>query len=170
MDGLEPQAIREILETEIAYLEQRHEAGSHVVQTMSSYSPAMGLVGTVVGLIFMLETMSDPSTIGPAMAVALTATFYGVVSANLLFLPLSNKLKERSKQEVLIREMEMEGHPGHLQGGRTRASSPRSCPAICRPRTGNGRSSAQWRVPKAKGRSPRSRDPASPRGSSPTAT
>ena len=73
---------------------------------MRSYSPAMGLVGTVVGLIFMLETMSDPSTIGPAMAVALTATFYGVVSANLLFLPLSNKLKERSKQEVLIREME----------------------------------------------------------------
>lgn len=109
VDGLEPQTIQEILETEISYLEERHESGAEMVSTMGAYAPAMGMIGTVIGLVAMLQTMNDPSTIGPAMAVALLTTFYGALLANLVFNPMAGKLKTRSKQEVLIREMTMEG-------------------------------------------------------------
>ena len=109
VDGLEPQTIQEILETEIGYLEDRHESGAEIVAALGAYAPAMGMIGTVIGLVAMLQTMSDPSTIGPAMAVALLTTFYGALLANLVFNPMSAKLKVRSKQEVLVREMTMEG-------------------------------------------------------------
>ncbi len=109
VDGLEPQTIQDILETEIQYLEERHETGSEILAIMGTFAPAMGMIGTVIGLVQMLQSMNDPSTIGPAMAVALITTFYGAVMANLLFIPLSGKLKNRSKQEVLLREMILEG-------------------------------------------------------------
>ncbi len=109
VDGLEPQAIEEVLELEMSTLEGRHEAGVSVIESMASYAPALGLIGTVVGLVQMLKSMDDPSTIGPAMALALITTFYGVVLANLIFLPLSNKLKTRSKEEMLLRELQLEG-------------------------------------------------------------
>jgi chemotaxis protein MotA len=109
VDGLEPQTIQEILETEIGYLEERHEKGAEVVAVMGTLAPAMGMIGTVIGLVQMLQTMSDPSTIGPAMAVALLTTLYGAILANLFFNPMSGKLKTRSKQEILIREMILEG-------------------------------------------------------------
>jgi chemotaxis protein MotA len=67
------------------------------------------MIGTVIGLVQMLQTMSDPSTIGPAMAVALLTTLYGAILANLVFNPMAGKLKARSKEEVLLREMIMEG-------------------------------------------------------------
>ncbi|QJT10007.1 motility protein A [Oceanidesulfovibrio marinus] len=109
VDGLEPQAIQEILEKEITYLEGRHETGAEILSTFGAYAPAMGMIGTVIGLILMLQTMDDPSTIGPSMAVALITTFYGAVFANLVFLPMAGKLKQRSKDEVVIKEMVMEG-------------------------------------------------------------
>ena len=109
VDGLEPQAIQEILETEISYLEQRHEKGAEIMGAFGAFAPALGMIGTVIGLIQMLQTMNDPSSIGPAMAVALITTFYGAVGANLLFIPLQGKLKMRSKEEVLIREMTLQG-------------------------------------------------------------
>lgn len=109
VDGLEPQAIQEILETEISYLEERHETGADIINAFGSFAPALGMIGTVLGLVQMLQTMNDPSTIGPAMAVALITTFYGALLANLVFLPLAGKLKHRSKEEVLIKEMVMEG-------------------------------------------------------------
>jgi len=109
VDGLEPQAIQEILETEIHYLEERHELGAEIMHTMGNYAPALGMIGTVIGLVAMLQTMNDPSTIGPAMSLALVTTFYGAILANLVFLPMAGKLRMRSKQEVLIREMIMEG-------------------------------------------------------------
>lgn len=109
VDGLEPQVIQEILETEISYLEERHEVGAGVVAVMGTMAPAMGMIGTVIGLVQMLQTMSDPSTIGPAMAVALLTTLYGAILANLVFNPMTGKLKARSKEEVLIREMILEG-------------------------------------------------------------
>ncbi|MFO7817600.1 MAG: motility protein A [Thermodesulfobacteriota bacterium] len=109
VDGLEPQTIQEILETEISYLEDRHETGAEILGIMGTFAPAMGMIGTVIGLVQMLKTMNDPSTIGPAMAVALLTTFYGALLANLLFNPMSGKLKARSKEEVLTREMVMEG-------------------------------------------------------------
>jgi len=109
VDGMEPDVIREVLETEIAYLDERHELGAEVVSTMGAFAPAMGMIGTVIGLIQMLQTMSDPSTIGPAMAVALITTFYGAVLANLVFNPMAGKLRARHKEEVLLRELILEG-------------------------------------------------------------
>ncbi len=109
VDGLEPQTIQEIMETEISYLQERHETGADVVAVLGTMAPAMGMIGTVIGLVQMLQTMSDPSTIGPAMAVALLTTLYGAILANLVFNPMSGKLKTRSKEEVLIREMILEG-------------------------------------------------------------
>ncbi|QGY39245.1 motility protein A [Pseudodesulfovibrio cashew] len=109
VDGLEPQTIQEILETEITYLAERHSTGADVVAVLGTLAPAMGMIGTVIGLVQMLQTMSDPSTIGPAMAVALLTTLYGAILANLVFNPMAGKLKARSKEEQLLREMIMEG-------------------------------------------------------------
>jgi chemotaxis protein MotA len=109
IDGIEPQAIREIMETEIDYLQERHRSGAEILSTMAGFFPAMGMIGTLIGLVQMLKTMEDPSTIGPAMAVALLTTFYGAVAANLVCLPMAGKLRKRSKEEALIKEMMVNG-------------------------------------------------------------
>ncbi len=109
VDGLDPQLIQEILETEIECLEDRHLKGAEILQTFGNLAPAMGMIGTVIGLVLMLKRMNDPSTIGPAMAVALLTTFYGAVLANLVFIPMAGKLRARSKEEVLVRTMILEG-------------------------------------------------------------
>ena len=109
VDGLEPETINDILEADIGALERRHEAGAEIFTAMGTYSPAMGLIGTVIGLVSMLKSMNDPTTIGPSMAVALLTTFYGATLANLVFLPLAGKLRARSRQEVQRREMIVEG-------------------------------------------------------------
>jgi chemotaxis protein MotA len=109
IDGMEPKAILEILETEISYLEERHRLGAEVLTTMAGFFPAMGMIGTLIGLVQMLKTMEDPSTIGPAMALALLTTFYGAVAANLICLPMAGKLRKRSKEEALAKEMMVTG-------------------------------------------------------------
>jgi chemotaxis protein MotA len=109
VDGLEPQAIADVMETEIAFLGERHETGAEIMGALAAFAPAMGMIGTVIGLVLMLKTMEDPSTIGPAMAVALITTFYGAVLANLVFIPMQGKLKLRSKEEKLLKEMQLEG-------------------------------------------------------------
>ncbi len=109
VDGLEPESIKDILETEIGYLEDRHELGAEIMSIMGAFAPAMGMIGTVIGLVQMLQTMEDPSTIGPAMAVALITTFYGALLANLVFNPMAGKLKTRSKEEILAKEIMLEG-------------------------------------------------------------
>ncbi|MDR1242443.1 MAG: MotA/TolQ/ExbB proton channel family protein, partial [Deltaproteobacteria bacterium] len=116
VDGLEPQALAEILESEINNTELRHETGTNLLASMAAYAPAMGLIGTVIGLVQMLGNLKDPSNIGPAMAVALLTTFYGAVLANLVFLPLCGKLKQRSKEEILVMEMQMAGILGIAKG------------------------------------------------------
>jgi chemotaxis protein MotA len=109
VDGMEPQAIQEIMEIDIAYLQERHDLGAEIMSTMGGFAPAMGMIGTVIGLVQMLQSMDDPSSIGPSMAVALITTFYGAILANLIFNPMAGKLKTRSKEEVLLREMMLEG-------------------------------------------------------------
>ena len=116
VDGLEPEAIQNIMETEIGNTETRHETGMELAGALAAYAPALGMIGTVIGLVQMLKTMDDPSSIGPAMAVALITTFYGAVLANLVFLPIVGKLKHRSKEEILIMEMQMEGVLGISRG------------------------------------------------------
>ena len=109
VDGLEPQSIEGILVTEIDYLRGRHQLGAEIFTTMGTFAPALGMIGTLVGLVQMLQSMDDPSSIGPAMAVALLTTFYGSIMANMVCIPIAGKLKARSKEEALIKEMVVEG-------------------------------------------------------------
>lgn len=109
IDGLEPQEIGEILETEIDFVRSRHQLGAEIFTTMGTYSPALGMIGTLIGLVQMLQTMDDASKIGPAMAVALLTTFYGSIMANIVCLPIAGKLRTRSKEEVLTKEMAIQG-------------------------------------------------------------
>jgi chemotaxis protein MotA len=109
IDGMESRAIEDVMTTEIVYLEERHRLGADIFTTMGTFAPAVGMLGTIIGLIQMLMQMEDPSKIGAPMAVALLTTFYGVMLANLLFLPIAGKLKIRSKQEMLVKQMALEG-------------------------------------------------------------
>jgi len=109
IDGFEPQQIQNILDTEIDFVRDRHKLGADIFTTMGTFAPAMGMIGTLIGLVQMLQSMDDPSTIGPAMAVALLTTFYGSLMANICFMPIAGKLKTRSKEEMLTREMTIQG-------------------------------------------------------------
>ncbi|MDR0549700.1 MAG: MotA/TolQ/ExbB proton channel family protein [Deltaproteobacteria bacterium] len=109
VDGLEPSAIVEILETEIAFQESRHRLGADIFQAMGAFAPAFGMLGTLIGLISMLQQMDDPSAIGPAMSVALVTTFYGAILANVVFVPISGKLRARSQAETLVKELIVQG-------------------------------------------------------------
>ncbi len=109
IDGMDSGAIEDILRTEIYAIEERHRLGADIFLTMGNFSPAVGMLGTIIGLIQMLMQMNDPSNIGKPMAVALLTTFYGVFLSYLFFLPIAGKLKTRSKKELIINEMIMEG-------------------------------------------------------------
>jgi chemotaxis protein MotA len=98
-DNRPPEVITSILSLEIAAMEERHSKGVDMLEGMGADGPAFGMIGTLIGLVQMLQNMSDPSSIGPAMAVALLTTFYGSVLANVFTIPVAAKLKQRSKQE-----------------------------------------------------------------------
>lgn len=109
VDGTDPELVRNILETELTFLEERHSDGQGIFESMAAYAPAFGMIGTLIGLINMLKTIDDTSSIGPNMSVALVTTFYGSVLANVVFQPLAQKLKSRSKSEILVKELMVEG-------------------------------------------------------------
>jgi len=109
VDGMESTSIEEILTTELQFVQERHNLGSEIFTTMGTFAPAVGMLGTIIGLVQMLMQMNDPSQIGAPMAVALLTTFYGVIMANLIFLPVAGKLKTRSRQEILTKQMILEG-------------------------------------------------------------
>lgn len=109
IDGLEPDLIRDIMETEVASTESRHKLGQDVFRAWGSLAPAFGMIGTLIGLIQMLTNLDDPSKIGPGMAVALLTTFYGALLANLLFIPIAGKLAIRSDAEIALKEAVIEG-------------------------------------------------------------
>ncbi len=116
VDGQEPDTLRSMLNTEVEYIKERHDKGAAIFVSLAAYAPAMGMVGTLIGLVQMLMNMSDPDAIGPAMAVALLTTFYGAVLANVLFSPMAGKLKNRSSSEVLIKTLIIEGMQSILSG------------------------------------------------------
>lgn len=109
VDGTDPELVRNIMETELTFLEERHAEGRGLYDAMGSYAPAFGMIGTLIGLINMLQQLDDPSSVGPQMAVALITTFYGSVMANAIFIPIAAKLKIKSKQEILMKELVVEG-------------------------------------------------------------
>ena len=109
VDGSEPETIRNVLEAELQYLIERHKRGKQIFSSLGMYAPAFGMIGTLIGLIAMLQNLSDPANIGGGMAVALITTFYGSLVANLIFLPLAGKLQNRSDEEIIRKEMIIEG-------------------------------------------------------------
>lgn len=109
VDGTDPELVRNIMETKLTFLEERHQTGQSIFATMGQLSPAFGMIGTLIGLIQMLSQLDDPSKLGGGMAVALITTLYGTLMANLFFIPLSGKLAVRSEEEVLMKEVMIEG-------------------------------------------------------------
>jgi len=109
IDGTAPELIKDILTTEIAFMEDRHAMGQSILGGMALYAPAFGMIGTLIGLVQMLATMEDPSTIGAGMAVAILTTLYGALMANVIFLPTAGKLKVRTALELLQKEIIIEG-------------------------------------------------------------
>ena len=109
VDGTDPDQIEIILLNELETLEQRHAEGKSLFDNFGKYAPAFGMIGTLVGLVVMLQAMDDPSKIGPAMAVALLTTLYGALAANLVALPLADKLGLRSREELMLKMIVVKG-------------------------------------------------------------
>ena len=109
VDGTEPELLKDIMETELFYLEERHKKGHGQLQTFADLAPAWGMIGTLIGLILMLANLSDPDALGPGMAVALITTFYGSIMANMIFIPMTTKLKGKTQQELFIRQLMIQG-------------------------------------------------------------
>jgi chemotaxis protein MotA len=109
VDGTEPDLIRDIMETELGFIEERHKKYAGVMGYIGMMGPAFGMIGTLVGLVLMLANMADPAAIGPAMAVALLTTMYGSVLANMFFIPFESKLGAYSGEELLAKQIMLEG-------------------------------------------------------------
>jgi chemotaxis protein MotA len=115
-DGYEEAVVSDLLNKDIRLTLQRHRVGQNVFKGMASSAPAFGMIGTLIGLVQMLSSMADPSAIGPAMAVALLTTLYGALIANLVCLPLADKLVLRSQQELINKSIVREAVAGITQG------------------------------------------------------
>jgi chemotaxis protein MotA len=109
VDGTDPEIIRNIMETELNSMQARHEEGIKIFEDWGFLAPAFGMIGTLIGLILMLRNIEDKTAIGPGMSTALITTLYGAVLANLVLIPLANKLLYNNNQEILIREIMIEG-------------------------------------------------------------
>lgn len=109
VDGSEPKLTREILEIDIAYAEEYNDTSAKVFESAGGYAPTIGILGAVLGLIHVMENLSDPELLGAGIAVAFVATVYGVGSANLLWLPFAGKIKAKLRDEIIVKEMIVEG-------------------------------------------------------------
>jgi len=109
VDGTDPDLVRGILETEMVSIEARHKGNIGLWQDIASMGPAWGMIGTLVGLINMLQALDDPSSIGPSMAVALITTLYGSMMANWICTPVASKLKVNNESEMQVKEIMIEG-------------------------------------------------------------
>ena len=108
VDGHDGDVVRNALEKDIGLTEERHKVGISIFKAMGDVAPAMGMIGTLVGLVAMLSNMDDPKSIGPSMAVALLTTLYGAVIANMVAIPMADKLSLRMNEELLNRNLIMD--------------------------------------------------------------
>jgi len=120
VDGAEPERLREVLEVEISTFEEEMKLSARIWEAAGGYSPTIGILGAVLGLIHVMENLSDPSKLGAGIAVAFVATIYGVGLANLVFLPMANKLKAHINRLVVQREMIVDGLVGIANGDNPR--------------------------------------------------
>ncbi|WP_085522196.1 flagellar motor protein [Tuberibacillus sp. Marseille-P3662] len=109
VDGVEGETIKDILNREIELYERRMLSIGKVFETAGGFAPTMGIIGTVMGLVHVLGSLDNPSALGPAIAVAFIATLYGVASANVIYLPIFNKIKARLDDDLMIKELQAEG-------------------------------------------------------------
>lgn len=109
VDGTDPELVRSILETELTCIEDRHKGTIGFWEGLGAAGPAWGMIGTLIGLINMLGSLEDVSTVGPAMAVALVTTFYGSLLANWICTPIASKLKGNNAKEIQMKEIMVEG-------------------------------------------------------------
>ena len=116
VDGHEPDVVRDMMSSELDLTVQRHKQGQKIFKAIQDVAPAMGMIGTLIGLVQMLSNMDDPKAIGPAMAVALLTTLYGAVIANVFAGPIAEKLGLRSGEEQLIKSMIIDGVSGIQEG------------------------------------------------------
>jgi chemotaxis protein MotA len=120
VDGTQPEIIEDILRTELDAVATRHRDGKGLLDQLGRFAPAFGMIGTLMGLIIMLGNMSDPSSIGSGMAVALITTLYGAIVSNVFFLPFAEKLGFINKQELLAMEIVVRGIMGIQSGDNPR--------------------------------------------------
>jgi chemotaxis protein MotA len=109
VDGIDPDLVRDILEAEIDGMSARHHAGAAPFEKAGGFAPTMGIIGTVMGLVHVLQNLSAPSTLGPAISSAFIATLFGVGSANVVYLPIANRLKAISSEEAELRGLTLDG-------------------------------------------------------------
>jgi chemotaxis protein MotA len=109
VDGTDPELIDTIMNNELDAIAERHEQGKAIFDNFGKYAPAYGMLGTLIGLVIMLRNMADPSSIGPAMAVALITTFYGSVISNMIAMPIADKLSMRSDEELMFKTIIIKG-------------------------------------------------------------
>jgi len=109
VDGIDPDVIRKSMELEIDNMKMRHDKGQGLFKFMAAVFPAWGMIGTLIGLIQLLQSLETPESIGPSMAVALVTTFYGVILANFICKPIASKLEIKSNEEIQEKEMIIEG-------------------------------------------------------------
>ncbi|MFT4585018.1 MAG: chemotaxis protein MotA [Gammaproteobacteria bacterium] len=116
VDGHEPEVVRQTLLTDMNAAIERHDLGKKIFRSIGDMAPAMGMIGTLIGLVQMLSNMSDPKSIGPAMAVALLTTLYGAMIANIFALPIADKLGLRANEERMIKSMILDSLSGIQEG------------------------------------------------------
>ena len=116
VDGHDADVVRSVMEKDIELTAERHVTAIKVFRALADLGPAMGMIGTLVGLVAMLANMSDPKSIGPAMAVALLTTLYGAILANMVAIPIADKLELRSGEEKLCRALILDAIMGIQDG------------------------------------------------------
>jgi len=121
VDGAEPETIRHVLEVELQSREEFDRQGARVFESLGTYAPTLGIVGAVMGLIAVMHNLSEPSKLGNGIATAFVATIYGIASANLFFLPISNKLKAVIQRSTTQRELIIDGLLGIARGDNARS-------------------------------------------------
>jgi chemotaxis protein MotA len=109
IDGADQEFIRNMLETELGFIRGRHKIGQEIFNAMGTYAPAFGIIGTVLGMVLMLSNIKDVQAVPRRMALALAAAFYGLGSGYLIFLPMGGKLRRRSEEELLVKEIIIRG-------------------------------------------------------------
>ncbi|RSK28198.1 flagellar motor protein MotP [Bacillus sp. HMF5848] len=116
IDGIEPDVINDIMNAEIIAMEERHSKGRNILEKGGEIAPSWGMIGTLVGLVLMLQNLDDPASLGPNMAIAILTTLYGSLLANVFFIPMANKLALKTEQEVFYKQVIIEGVIGVQSG------------------------------------------------------